>query len=227
VGEIRVEVLGGHDWNDTFVADNSLVAAIVLARGDGLSDLPRLLVVPELELVVAQVAASEPGSDRAAEVLFAGSGHQEHMRGKLSPRGIRATQLLAHLRRGSQDAVQYDGPESAPPADLSTGDAVEVVARIRNETVALSKQRGVPIVAVRDGFRRSLAGIPALIYPKVVGQLSSIRQRIRGSMDSDSRCLWFVFLAKVTGACIDTHLAVGGTPTGDIAMMMDPLASDR
>lgn len=222
MGDIRVAILGEHDWNDTFVADISLVAAILSAGSDGLGELPELLVVPELESMVAQVAASESGDKRATEILLAGSGRRQRVRDKLFFRRARATQLLEHLRRRQPDALRDDGHGSVSTDNLPADDAVEVVARIRKETVALSKERRVPVVAVGDGFRRSLADMPALIYSKGVRGLWSIRQRIRGSMDSDTRCLWFVFFAKVGGACIDTHLGVDGTPTDDIAMMMDP-----
>lgn len=121
------------------------------------------------------------------------------------------------------------GPSMMRRATLGTSpgqaaeDPVEVVARIRRDTVSLSKERRVPVVAVGgDGFKRSLADMPTLIYSKAMRGLSSIRRRIRGSMDSAGRCLWFVFFAKFGGACIDAHLGVDGTPTGDIAMMMDP-----
>jgi len=217
VDDISVEIHGRHEWGDTYVADISLISAVLSSPDAIIEALPRMVVVPELRVLVAGVADIEGDSDQrpVRDILFAGSGHRAS--GKKDWRAYPdvAKRLLAKIHPGSSDYPA--APEV--PGDASPTAAVE---RIRAATVTLAKQLRVPVIAIGSGFKRSLGSMPALVYKSAVRGLEAIRWRIRDATGGDRRCIWFVFFAQVTGWCIDSHLGIDGTPTGDLAMMMDP-----
>ena len=218
---IRIVIEGDHKWGDRYVADISTVSAIVSSSRGDIGELPDLMMAPGLYRVLETIALDDSPSEesRAIDVLFAGSGHQKRKRHEWSVNKMRVKELLGHV---SVSGSHFESDE-ASHLDYAVAPSVdEEVGLIREETVALAKEHGAPVIAIGDGFKRSIRDMPALVYSKGVRGLESIRSRIRGATDSDKRCMWFVFFAQVAGACLETHMNLDGLPTHDLAMMMDP-----
>jgi len=221
-GVMSIRIDFPHQDREAYLADISLIAAILAAPKGDVDDLPELVAVPELQSLVAVVAGSDASSvdAHASRVLLAGLGRQRPTVSRLHLSPDRAVLLLDRLNNAGaleSECISSRICDSAP--ERPDESPRESVGRIRAATVESARQTHLPVLSIGDSFRRSLVGIPALVYMKAALGLESLRRRIHGNTGDDTRCIWVTFLVWMTGQLA----GIQGMPDREeIAVMIDP-----
>lgn len=213
--EVRIDVpLAALD--DVYVADISLVAAVVSASTGDINVLPTLLAAPQLHALISSAAQSDDPLF-ASQVLFAGTGRQERSRAHWSIDRERARQLLLHVE-GQPGAKDESDPRRHDSA-TNPRSPEDVVASIRLATRELARQTERPVLSIGDAFKRSLRDMPTLTYGRAVSGLESLRRSIHGNTGDDRRCVWITLFGWTVGSL----LGIEGMPSQEeIAIAVDP-----
>ncbi|MHB1018325.1 MAG: hypothetical protein ACYC2X_10645 [Coriobacteriia bacterium] len=193
-----------------YVADISLIAAILEAQNGDMSALPPLLLAPELRAVVASLSKAGEASSSAIHLLVDGAGRQERTVSALVFDPARARHLLSMLPKDDQNG---DSMREETPVPLAS------LPKIRMSTRRLAEESGMPVISLGAGFKRFLKDLPALIYKDSVGTLEWVRRQVRGNTGSDTRCLWVTTFMWVIGNVTNIE---GLPPQDEIALMIDP-----
>ena len=207
---------------EVYIADVSLIAAIIAATEGDIRELPDLQVVPELLHLVDSVSGTQDASStsHAQRVLPSGLGRHQRTLARLHLSPERARSLLARLNatQGSDSEATALGLYE-PESTLSPESPETAVDRIREATVDAAKRRGLPVLAIGGSFKRSLHDIPTLVYEQAVSGVESLRQRVRGNTGDDTRCIWVTFFVWMAGQLA----GIEGMPErSEIAVLIDP-----